>query len=152
MCRNNVCVLPFVIAVILGIIIGVLFFFGIIAAGIIAIPVSIALIFAAITLILLFVTEAFGMKKETKECICDFGRCLAIGTFVTLVTGFLSLTFVGALAVGSVLSAILIGVFGFAIILNFLSFVGLLACLIRGNCRRYNMNNICSKFENDYME
>ena len=149
MCRNNVCVLPLIVAIILGVVIGTLFFFGIIAVGIIAVPVILGLVFAAITLILLYVTAAFGMKKETKECICDYGRCLAIGGFVTLVAGFIALTAIGALAAGGILSAILIGIFGFALILNFLSSVGLLVCLLRSNC--YRMNSCC-KFENDYHE
>lgn len=149
MCRNNVCIVPLVIAVILGIIIGALFFFGIILVTIIATPIIIALIFAVITLILLFVTAAFGMKKETKECICDFGRCIALGGLATFVTGFLALTFIGFLSAGSIVSALLIGIFGFGLILNFLSFAGLLVCLVISNCRR--MNVYC-KFENDYNE
>ena len=153
MCRNyNVCVLPLVVAIILGIIIGALFFAGIIAAGIIAVPLAIGLIFAAITLILLFVIAAFENKKETKECVCDYGRCLALGAFVTLDTGFIALTFLGALAAGAIVSALLIGIFAFALILNFLSFVGLLVCLINGKCRRNYINNICCKYDTDYIE
>ena len=150
MCRNyNVCILPVVVAVILGIIIGALFFVGTIAAGILAAPIIIALIFATITLILLFVIAAFENKKETKECVCEYGRCLALGAFVTLVTGFLALTFIATLAAGAIVSALLIGIFGFALILNLLSFVGLLVCLIRGNCYKKLMPGCCN-FQNDY--
>ena len=150
MCRNNLCVLPLVVAIILGIVIGALFFTGTIAVGIIAVPLVIGLVFAAITLILLYVTAAFGMKKEIKECVCDYGRCLLLGGFVTLVAGFIALIFIASLAAASILSALLIGVFGFAFILNFLSFVGLLVCLVRSNC--YRIMNSCCKFENDYRE
>ena len=39
MCKNyNVCILPVVIAVILGVVIGALFFAGTIAAGVIGVP------------------------------------------------------------------------------------------------------------------
>lgn len=146
MCKNsNVCILPVVIAVILGVVIGALFFAGTIAAGVIAVPLLIGIIFAIITLILLYNTAAFGVKKETKECVCEYGRCLALGGFVTLVTSFLALTFVGTLAAGAIVSALLIGVFGFGLILNFLSFVGLLVCLINNNCNR----NIYCKFDNE---
>ena len=149
MCKNNVCILPVVVAIILGIVIGALFFAGVIAVEIIAVPLVISIVFAVITLILLYVTAAFGMKKETKECVCDYGRCLALGGFVTLVSAFLALTFLASLIAGGIVSAILIGIFGFALILNFLSFVGLLVCLVRNNCYRKNM--YC-KFENDYNE
>ena len=149
MCKNNVCILPVVVAIILGIVIGALFFAGVIAVEIIAVPLVIGIVFAVITLILLYVTAAFGMKKETKECVCDYGRCLALGGFVTLVSAFLALTFLASLIAGGIVSAILIGIFGFALILNFLSFVGLLVCLVRNNCYRKNM--YC-KFENDYNE
>lgn len=145
MCKNyNVCILPVVIAVILGIVIGALFFTGTIAAGIIAVPLIIGIIFAIITLILLYNTAAFGNKKETKECICEYGRCLILGGLVALTSSFLALTFLDTLLAGAVVSALLIGIFGFGLILNFLSFVGLLVCLINNNCYR----NIYCNFDN----
>lgn len=147
MCKNNVCILPLVVSIILGIVIGALFFAGVIAVGVIAVPLVIGIIFAAITLILLYVTATFGIKKETKECVCEYGRCLALGGFVTLVSSFLALTFLDSLVVGGIVSAILIGLFGFALILNFISFVGLLVCLVTNNCNRKNMH---CKYENDY--
>lgn len=147
MCKNsNVCILPVVIAVILGIVIGALFFAGTIAAGIIAIPVVIATVFAAVSLILLYVIAAFGLKKETKECVCEFGRCLIAGGAISLIAGFIALTFIATLAAGSILSAILIGIGAFGFILSFLSFFGLLVCLVKNNCYR---NNIYCKFDNE---
>ena len=145
MCKNyNVCILPVVIAVILGIVIGALFFNGTIAAGIIAVPLIIGIIFEIIKLILLYNTAAFGNKKETKECICEYGRCLTLGGLVALTSSFLALTFLDTLLAGAVVSALLIGIFGFGLILNFLSFVGLLVCLINNNCYR----NIYCNFDN----
>lgn len=147
MCKNyNVCILPVVIAVILGVVIGALFFAGTIAADVIAVPLLIGIIFAIITLILLYNTSAFGMKKETKECVCEYGRCLSLGGLVTLVTAFLALTFLETLVAGAIVSALLIGIFGFGLILNFLSFVGLLVCLINNNCYR---NHAYCKFDNE---
>ena len=147
MCENyHVCILPVVISVILGIVIGALFFAGTSAAGVIGVPLLIWIIFAIITLILLYNTVAFGTKKETKQCVCEYGRCLALGGFVTLVTSFLALTFVDTLVAGAIVSALLIGVFGFGLILNLLSFVGLLVCLVNNNC--YRNNGYC-KFDNE---
>lgn len=147
MCKNyNVCILPVVIAVILGVVTGALFFTGAIATSIIAVPLIIGILFAIITLILLYNTAAFGVQKETKECVFEYGSCLIIGGFVLLVTSFLALTFIDTLATGTIISALLIGVFGFGLILNFLSFVGLLVCLVRSNC--YKKNMYC-KFNNE---
>lgn len=140
MCKNyNVCILPIVIAVILGIVVGALFFTGTIATEIIIIPLIIGILFAIISLILLYNTAAFGMKKEIKECVCEYGRCLALGGFVTLISSFLAVTFIGTLVAGTIASALLIGIFGFGIILNFLSFAGLLVCLVNENCYKKNM-------------
>ena len=145
MCKNSsACVLPVVIAVILGIVIGTLFFAGTITAEVIAVPLLIGIIFAIITLILLYNTAAFGVKKETRECVSEYGKCLALGGLVTVVTAFLALTFVDTLAVGAIVSALLVGIFGFGLILNFLSFVGLLVCLINNN---YYRNNSYCKFD-----
>lgn len=149
MCRNNVCILPVIVAIVLGIVIGALFFVGTIVTGILAIPVSIGLIFAAITLILLFVAATFGFKKETKECVCEYGRCLTLGIFVTIIAGILILTFLASLVAGGIISALLVGIFAFGLILNIWSFIGFIICLIRANC--YRNNNNC-KFENDYVE
>ena len=149
MCRTNLCILPVVVAIILGIVVGVLFFVGTILAEIIALPIAIGLIFAMITLILLFVTVVFGTKKETKECICNYARCLAVGIFVVLVSGIISLTFIETIATGSIIAALLIGVFAFGIILNFLSFIGLFACLIKDNC--YKKRDCCN-IVNNYNE
>lgn len=147
MCKNtNTCILPIAIAVILGIVVGALFFTGTIATEIIAIPLIIGILFAIITLILLFNTVAFGNKMETKECICEYGRCLAIGGLVTLVSSFFALTFIDTLVAGAIVSALLIGIFGFGLILNILSFVGLVFCLVNNSCYRKNFH---CKFDNE---
>lgn len=147
MCKNNnECILPVAIAVILGIAIGALFFTGIIETGIIVFPLIAGIVFAVITLILLYNTVVFGNKKETRECICKFGRCLVVGGLVTLVSSFLALTFIDVLVAGAIVSALLIGIFGFGLILTFLSFAYLLVCLINNNC--YRKKEYC-KFDNE---
>ena len=147
MCKNNnECILPVAIAVILGIAIGTLFFTGIIETGIIVFPLIAGIVFAIITLILIYFTAAFCNQKETRECICKFGRCLAVGGIVTLVSSFLALTFIDVLVAGAIVSALLIGIFDFGLILNFLSFSYILVCLINNNC--YRKNEYC-KFDNE---
>ena len=151
MCRNyNVCLLPGVVAAIFGIIIGVLFFLGTIAVEIIGTPIIISLIFAAVTLILLYVTAAFGEKKQLQECVCGYGRCLIFSGILALAASFIALILIDSLVAGSIGFAILIGIGGFAAILNFFSFVGLLSCIIERNC--YKTNSQCCKSEKDYFE
>ena len=140
MCKNyNVCILPVVIAVILGIVTGALFFAGTITVEIIDFPLIIGILFSTITLILLYNTASFGMKKENKRCLCEYGKCLILGGFVTLISSFLALTFIETLVTGAIVSALLIGVFVFGLILNSLSFAGLLVCLVNENCCIKNM-------------
>ena len=142
MCKNNVCIIPIIVAVMLGIVIGALFFIGTILTEILATPVVIGLIFATITLILLFVAVAFGVNKETKECVCNHGRCLTIGIFTTIISGIIILTFLASLVASSIIIALLIGLFAFGLILNMMSFIELILCLIRTKC--YRKSDYCN--------
>lgn len=147
MCTKNRCIIPLIISVILGSIIGALFFTGTIAAATILTPIIFATVFAAISLILLFIIAAFAIKREVRECICEFGKCLAVGGIVTLIIGFILLAAIASIVAESIISAILVGLGAFGFILTFLSFIGLLFCLIRSNCMRAHE---CCKFDNDY--
>ena len=141
MCKNNVCILPIAISVLLGIVIGVLFYAGTITTDIIAVPILIATAFAAVSLILLYITAVFSNKKEIKECVCEYGKCLFLGGTITLIIGFIALIFTATIATGSILSAILIGAGAFGIVLNIISFFDLFVCLVKNNC--YIKNDYC---------
>ncbi len=136
MCKGNKCVIPMIISIILGFIAGVLFYTGTIAAALIQVPIIFATAFAGISLILLYVGIVFATKKETKECICDYGSCLLLGGIGSIFTGFFGLTVVSSLAATSAISAILVGLIGFFLVLNFLSIIDLFLCLIKDNCKR----------------
>lgn len=147
MCKENRCIVPAIIALIIGIAIGILFFTGIIAAGLILTPIIFTIALSAISLILLFIGATFATRKEVKECICEYGKCLTIGGVGALLIGIGALTFIASLVAGSIVAAIVIGIGVFFLVLNLLSIIGLILCLIKGNCpRRYEE----CKYENDY--
>lgn len=136
-CKGNKCIIPVAVSVIVGIIIGALFFAGNLAASVILTPIIFATAFAGAVIALLFIASAFAIKKEVKKCICEYGKCLTLGGIGTLVVGFIALTFIASLVAGSVGAAFLLGIGGFFLFLTVLSFVGLLVCLISSNCHRH---------------
>ena len=145
--RGNSWIIPAVIAAILGIIIGILFFNGTIAAIIIGTPIIFATIFAGVSLLLLFVGALVAVKREIRACICKYGNPLIVGTVGTLVTGFIALTAIELLAAGSFASALLLAFLAFFFIFAFIIFVLLVICLVNNYCYR---KDDCCKFENDY--
>lgn len=147
MCKEDRCIVPLLISTILGILIGALFYTGTLRVSIILIPIIFATVFAAITLILLFVGAIFATKKESKECIYKYGCCLIIGGIGSIITAFLALTFFDFLTAGNFLSAFLIGFEGLFFIFNFVSFIGILICLVQSN---YVRNKKHCNFDVDY--
>ncbi len=150
MCKEDRCIVPLLISTILGILIGALFYTGTLAVSIIMTPIIFATVFAAVTLILLFVGATFATKKESKECICKYGGCIIFGGIGSLVADFLALTFFSSLASGNVLFAFLIGFAGLFFVFNLVSFVEILVCLVKGNCDKDYEDKVCCKFDNDY--
>ena len=147
MYRRNTWIIPAVVAAVLGIIIGILFFNGTIPVAIIATPIIFATVFAGVSLLLLFVAAAFVTKRETRECICEFGNPLIVGTVGTLVTGFIALTVISLLAAESFASALLLAFLGFFFIFAVIIFVLFVICLVNTYCYR---KEDCCKFNNDY--
>lgn len=138
MCEQNKCIVPIIISIIIGILAGVLFYTEIVTSAIIFIPVVFATVFAGVSLILLFIASVFAIKKEAKQCICENGNCVILGSVGTLITAITALAFTESLIAASILPAILIGALGFFFSLTFLSFIGLTLYLIKSNCyRRY---------------
>ena len=146
MCKDNKCIIPIIISIILGTVIGALFFIGTIPATILQVPIIFATAFAGVSLLLLFIIAAFAIKKEVRECICEYGKCLAAGGIGTLIIGFFALTLIASLVAGSVFAAILLGLGGFFLVLTLLSFIGLIFCLVYSNCPR---KDCFCKYENN---
>ena len=133
MCKEDRCVVPLLISIIFGILIGALFYTGTLATSIIITPIIFATVFATVTLILLFIGTIFATKKDSKECVCKYGGCIIFGGIGSLATDFLALTFFSSFASGNVLFAFLIGFAGLFFIFNFVSFIEILISLVQSN-------------------
>ena len=134
MCEQNKCIVPIIISVIIGVLIGVLFYTGFITSAIISTPLIFAATFAGVSLILIFIAAVFAIKKETKQCICENGNCVVLGSVGTLIIAITALAYIESLVAASILPAILVGTLGFFVSLTFLSFIALTLCLIKSNC------------------
>ncbi len=128
--RNSKWILPLVISAILGIIVGIFIFNGTISIALIGTPIIFATLFAGISLILLFIGAAFGVRKETKNNIRIYGNQIILGTSGTLVTGFLGLIFVTNLIAESLLPALLIAFGVFFFVFNYISLIALIVELV----------------------
>ena len=146
--RNTNWTLPLVIAAIVGIIVGILFFNGTIVAGIIGTPILFATIFASVSLILLFLGVTFAERKDVKGALNEYGRPLLGGSVGTIVAGFFGLTFIASLVAGSIVAALLVSFGTFFFVLTFWSLVKLIICLIEnlfGRREEYcNFDNNCN--------
>ena len=132
MCGKINCGCPIIIAIaiILGIVIGILFFNAVIVVGIPALAV--VLIFGALALGILALIAGLG-KSETAKCVCQYGNCIVLGGVLSIILPVIGLLV--TLATASVGIAILIGAIAAAFIITLISLVLFLLCLVRSNCR-----------------
>jgi len=127
---NCGCPIVIAIAIILGIVIGILFFNGLIALGTIALPAIGA--FGALAMTVMALIAGIG-KPETAKCVCKYGTCIVIGSVVSILLAIVAL--VVTLLAGSIAAAILVGAIGAAFIVTLVGMVLFLLCLVRSNCR-----------------
>lgn len=128
--KNCNCIIISAISAVLGIIAGVITYFvtipGIITAVWIAFGLS-----AGILALLTYLTTK--VDRNESRCLCDYVYCIPIGIAGTIVLSLVALA-VGIVA-GSIIRAIIIGLgVAFAFTMLF-SFIGLIICLIKTNCR-----------------
>lgn len=119
------CLIAFITSVVLGIIIGALYFTAVISAITTALWISLGIAGVALvlfTLILLFA------RREAETCIISNGPCLVTGIIGTIVS--LLIAFTVTLATGTVVSAVIVGFVAFFVFLTILSLLQLLLCLI----------------------
>lgn len=128
------CVGAALISVLLGFVIGILYFNSILT-GIIGVIIA-ALIFSALTFLILTIIGVFTRGKE-ELCTCREGKCTLLAAVLNLILGIVAISL--TLAVANIGFAILVGLLGATFIFNILSLVGLLTCLFE--CER--CNNIC---------
>lgn len=126
MCRNNTCLATIAISLVIGILAGIVFF-GALLPGIVTI-IIIGLLLATVSIFAILLIK--GRKEEL--CLCEYGTCLVIGIFGTIVTGIIALSLV--LLTGSILFAVLIGLFGVFLVLTLLNLALILLCVVRTNC------------------
>ena len=118
------CVISATASILIGAVIGILFFSALIPA--ITTAVIIALIFAALTLLLLTI---IGVSREEKECVCKVGKCVLLGASLTLVLGLISSVL--TLATGAIGYAILVGLLGAAFFFTLFGVIELIGCLLK---------------------
>lgn len=128
-CRCGRCIIPTIIGIVFGIITGVL-----VNTGVIATLVPLAWIAFGIGLlaIVLLILIALFSEEDASECVCENGKCLAIGAIGTVFLAIVILA-VSAIITG-VTAAVLFGILGFFFIFTWVSLLQLLLCLIEAAC------------------
>ena len=127
--RDCGCLLAAVVSIFLGIIIGVLFFFGFIPTIIPGIWIA----FGIAVLSFIGVTIIATMNdREVMRCLCQYGRCLLTGIVGTILTTIVALVI--ELTIGEILPTIIIAILGFFFILLIIAIVLFIRCLIELNC------------------
>ena len=128
-CRCGRCIIPTIIGIVFGIITGVL-----VNTGVITNFLSIAWIAFGIGLlaIVLLILIALFSEDEATECVCENGKCLAIGAIGTVFLAIVILA-VSAITTG-VAAAVLFGILGFFFIFTWVSLLQLLLCLVEATC------------------
>ncbi len=119
------CIGTAIISALLGVAVGILFFFSLITA--LTPAVIIALIFSVVSLLLLTITETSAVRKA-RECVCKFGKCILIGAIITIILG--TVASVLTLIAGSVGFAVLIGLGASAFFFTLFSVAELIGCMI----------------------
>ena len=124
------CLLALVIGLFIGVILGVVYFFGFLPT--IALAIWALIVLAAVFLVLLVLVGAFGNGKVAR-CICGNGNCLLAGIIGTIILGIIALA-VGV-ATATIATAIIVGLFGLFATLFIIALIILVMCIIEANCR-----------------
>lgn len=115
-------------ALIFGIAVGLLYFFGVFTA--IAIPLTTILAFGFVGIAGVTAISLFAKGREITGCLCRLKGTLLSGAIGTFILSLAALAV--SLTTGSVLSAVVIGVVGFFLALLIAGLVCLVSCA--ANC------------------
>ena len=128
-CKKNCggCIISAIIALVLAILAGV-FYDAAVVTGIVGLLYTIIGL-AAFFLITLIGTILLGKRKED-YCVCKNGTCVLIGSLGAIISSALTI----ALAVSATLTAVLIGIVTFFIVLAIIEFFLFILCQIQTNC------------------
>lgn len=125
-CKNNTCIIFLIISILLGILSGILFFYGVIPG--ISTFVTLSFVFALVTSFAL--TVLFVCNKSSKT-ICRYGVCAILGSSITLLLSIVT----SILATGIILFTILVSLLIASTFFTFLIFYSLLYCLVKETCK-----------------
>ena len=128
-CRCGRCIIPTIIGIVFGIITGVLVNTGVITNFL---PIAWIAFGIGLLAIVLLILIALFSEDEATECVCENGKCLAIGAIGTVFLAIVILA-VSAITTG-VAAAVLFGILGFFFIFTWVSLLELLLCLIEAAC------------------
>ena len=128
-CRCGRCIIPTIIGIVFGIITGVLVNTGVITNFL---PIDWIAFGIGLLAIVLLILIALFSEDEATECVCENGKCLAIGAIGTVFLAIVILA-VSAITTG-VAAAVLFGILGFFFIFTWVSLLQLLLCLVEATC------------------
>ena len=128
-CRCGRCIIPTIIGIVFGIITGVLVNTGVITNFL---PIAWIAFGIGLLAIVLLILIALFSEDEATECVCENGKCLAIGAIGTVFLAIVILA-VSAITIG-VAAAVLFGILGFFFIFTWVSLLQLLLCLVEAAC------------------
>ena len=128
-CRCGMCIIPTIIGIVFGIITGVLVNTGVITNFL---PIAWIAFGIGLLAIVLLILIALFSEDEATECVCENGKCLAIGAIGTVFLAIVILA-VSAITTG-VAAAVLFGILGFFFIFTWVSLLQLLLCLVEAAC------------------
>ena len=128
-CRCGRCIIPTIIGIVFGIITGVLVNTGVITNFL---PIAWIAFGIGLLAIVLLILIALFSEDEATECVCENGKCLAIGAIGTV---FLAIVILAVSAITTrVAAAVLFGILGFFFIFTWVSLLQLLLCLVEAAC------------------
>lgn len=128
-CRCGRCILPLIIGIIFGIITAVLVNNGVIINFL---PITWATFGIGLLAIVLLILIALFSEDDVDECVCDNGKCLAIGSIGTVLLAVIILAVFTVTA--ETASVVLFGILGFFFIFTLTSLLQLILCLVDNDC------------------
>lgn len=123
-CSTSCAFIGTAVSLIAGIVVGLLFFFGVIPF--VATPLIVTLIVGAVAFAGIAAAFLFARDCRVKECLCRLRGVLFVGSAGTFLASLLAQLV--TLTIGSVFAAILIGLIAFFLILLISAIICLAAC------------------------
>ncbi len=127
-CGNSCAFAGTALALIAGIVIGLLFFFGVIPF--VATPLLVTLIFGGVLFIGIAAAFLFSPNYGITQCLCRYRGILFAGSAGTFLASLLAQLV--TLTIGSILPAILVGLIAFFLVLLIAAIICLARCA--GDC------------------